>query len=100
MKTIFKKKMYLSDVNLLLFLFVDYYVYFYRAEVGTMFCLPWLITWYGHVLNDVKHIIRLYDFFIACHPLMPIYLAAAVSNLSHSIPEALCDYHKYNEHLI
>jgi hypothetical protein len=44
-----------------------------------MFCLSWLITWYGHVLSDFKHIVRLYDFFMACHPLMPIYLAAQVS---------------------
>lgn len=49
-----------------------------RSEVGTMFCLSWLITWYGHVLSDFKHIVRLYDFFMACHPLMPIYLAADV----------------------
>lgn len=49
-----------------------------RSEVGTIFCLSWLITWYGHVLNDLKDIVRLYDFFIACHPLMPIYLAADI----------------------
>ena len=49
-----------------------------RAEVGTIFCLSWLITWYGHVLDDAKHTVRLYDFFLASHPLMPIYLAAAV----------------------
>ncbi len=54
----------------------------FRSEVGTIFCLSWLITWYGHVLNDFRHIVRLYDFFMACHPLMPIYLAAAVSMLS------------------
>ncbi|XP_050396764.1 TBC1 domain family member 20 [Patella vulgata] len=52
--------------------------YMERAETGTIFCLSWLITWYGHVLNDIKHIVRLYDFFIACHQLMPIYLAAAI----------------------
>jgi len=44
-----------------------------------MFCLSWLITWYGHVLTEFRHIVRLYDFFMACHPLMPIYLAADVS---------------------
>jgi len=43
-----------------------------------MFCLSWLITWYGHVLSDFQDIVRLYDFFMACHPLMPIYLAAGV----------------------
>lgn len=51
----------------------------FRSEAGTIFALSWLITWYGHVLSDPKHILRLYDFFLACHPLMPIYLAAQVS---------------------
>ncbi|XP_028316622.1 TBC1 domain family member 20 [Gouania willdenowi] len=49
-----------------------------RAEVGTIFALSWLITWYGHVLSDFKHTLRLYDFFLASHPLMPIYLAATI----------------------
>ncbi|XP_046691489.1 TBC1 domain family member 20 isoform X2 [Silurus meridionalis] len=49
-----------------------------RAEVGTIFALSWLITWYGHVLSDFRHILRLYDFFLASHPLMPIYFAAAI----------------------
>ncbi|KAJ4928492.1 hypothetical protein JOQ06_016284 [Pogonophryne albipinna] len=48
------------------------------AEVGTIFALSWLITWYGHVLSDFKHTMRLYDFFLASHPLMPIYLAATI----------------------
>ncbi|XP_052816500.1 TBC1 domain family member 20-like [Mya arenaria] len=49
-----------------------------RSEVGTIFSLSWLITWYGHVLPHLRDIVRCYDFFIACHPLMPIYLAAAI----------------------
>ncbi|XP_037238033.1 TBC1 domain family member 20-like isoform X1 [Falco rusticolus] len=49
-----------------------------RAEVGTIFALSWLITWYGHVLTDFHHTLRLYDFFLASHPLMPVYFAAAV----------------------
>ncbi|XP_049590038.1 TBC1 domain family member 20 isoform X2 [Syngnathus scovelli] len=47
-----------------------------EAEVGTVFALSWLITWFGHVLADFRHVVRLYDFFLACHPLMPIYFAA------------------------
>lgn len=27
---------------------------------------------------DFRHVVRLYDFFLACHPLMPIYFAAVV----------------------
>lgn len=50
----------------------------FRAEVGTIFALSWLITWFGHVLSETKHTLRLYDFFLSSHPLMPIYLAAMV----------------------
>ena len=58
---------------------IEIYSSFYSSEVGTVFSLSWLITWFGHVLDDIRHIVRLYDFFIASHNLMPIYLAAAVS---------------------
>lgn len=46
--------------------------------MGTIFALSWLITWFGHVLSEFKHTLRLYDFFLSSHPLMPIYLAATV----------------------
>ncbi|XP_062594238.1 TBC1 domain family member 20-like [Saccostrea cucullata] len=49
-----------------------------ESEVGTVFCLSWLITWFGHVLGDLDSIVRLYDFFMACDPLMPIYMAASI----------------------
>uniref|UniRef100_A0A8C2J5T9 Zgc:63863 n=1 Tax=Cyprinus carpio TaxID=7962 RepID=A0A8C2J5T9_CYPCA len=49
-----------------------------RSEVGTIFALSWLITWYGYVLSDFRHVLRLYDFFLASHPLMAIYFAAVV----------------------
>ncbi|XP_043923646.1 TBC1 domain family member 20-like [Protopterus annectens] len=49
-----------------------------RAEVGTIFALSWLITWYGHVLTDFRHVLRLYDFFLASHPLMAVYFAAQI----------------------
>ncbi|XP_024915945.1 TBC1 domain family member 20 isoform X2 [Cynoglossus semilaevis] len=49
-----------------------------QAEVGTVFALSWLITWFGHVLSDFRHVVRLYDFFLACHPLMAIYFAAVI----------------------
>jgi len=49
-----------------------------RSEVGTIFALPWLITWFGHVLPDYNDVVRLYDFFLAQPPMMPIYLATAI----------------------
>jgi len=48
------------------------------AELGTIFALPWLITWFGHVLPDYSDVVRLYDFFLCSPPLMPIYLATAI----------------------
>lgn len=49
-----------------------------RAELGVIFSLSWLITWYSHVMENLKIILRLYDFFIATDPLMPIYLGAII----------------------
>ncbi|XP_067416270.1 TBC1 domain family member 20-like [Emydura macquarii macquarii] len=61
-----------------------------RAEVGTIFALSWLITWYGHVLTNFHHILRLYDFFLASHPLLPVYIAAVI--VLHREEEVLaCD---------
>ncbi|XDV22552.1 hypothetical protein PO909_027425 [Leuciscus waleckii] len=56
----------------------EVYDFMQQAEVGTIFALSWLITWFGHVLSDFRHVVRLYDFFLACHPLMPIYFAAVI----------------------
>ncbi|XP_018089470.1 TBC1 domain family member 20 L homeolog isoform X2 [Xenopus laevis] len=63
-----------------------------RAEVGTIFALSWLITWFGHVLSDFPQVVRLYDFFLACHPLMPIYFAAViVLHREEEVLECECD---------
>ncbi|XP_051926340.1 TBC1 domain family member 20 isoform X2 [Hippocampus zosterae] len=66
--------------------------YMIRAEVGTIFALSWLITWYGHVLSEFKHTLRLYDFFLASHPMMPIYLAATiVLHREQEVKQTECD---------
>ncbi|XP_056403405.1 TBC1 domain family member 20 isoform X2 [Hyla sarda] len=68
------------------------YDFMVRAEVGTIFALSWLITWFGHVLSDFRHVVRLYDFFLACHPLMPIYFAAViVLHREAEVMECECD---------
>ncbi|XP_038605990.1 TBC1 domain family member 20 [Tachyglossus aculeatus] len=56
----------------------DLHDFMQSSQVGTVFALSWLITWFGHVLSDLRQIVRLYDFFLACHPLMPIYFAAVI----------------------
>jgi hypothetical protein len=56
-----------------------HYSFSFRSDVGHMFALSWLITWFAHVVNDPDAIFRIFDFFLGTHPLMPIYLGAAVS---------------------
>ncbi|XP_051827260.1 TBC1 domain family member 20-like isoform X2 [Antechinus flavipes] len=56
------------------------------------FMESWLLTWFGHVLPEPTHVLRLMDFFLASHPLMPVYVAAAV--VLYREPEVLacpCD---------
>ncbi|XP_065162885.1 TBC1 domain family member 20 [Atheta coriaria] len=49
-----------------------------NAMLGTMFALPWYLTWFGHSLNQYRDVVRLYDFFLASDKLMPLYVAAAL----------------------
>ncbi|EFJ40542.1 hypothetical protein VOLCADRAFT_99675 [Volvox carteri f. nagariensis] len=48
------------------------------GELGLQpfFALSWFLTWWAHELDQLAHAARLYDFFIASHPLMPLYLGA------------------------
>ncbi|EHB01694.1 TBC1 domain family member 20 [Heterocephalus glaber] len=48
------------------------------VEVGTIFAISWLFTSFGHILSDFRYVVQLYDFFLACHPLMSIYFAAMI----------------------
>ncbi|XP_059171224.1 TBC1 domain family member 20-like [Physella acuta] len=48
-----------------------------RSGLGTIFALSWVITWFSHVLGDIRRILRVFDFFLASHRLMPVYLSAA-----------------------
>ena len=58
----------------------ELYEYLEESEVGTIFALPWLITWFSHVLPNYKDVVRLFDFFLAHSqsPMMPVYLATAI----------------------
>ena len=70
------------------------------CEVGTVFALSWLITWYGHVIAEPKYIVRLFDFFVATHPLMPLYVAAAmVLHCGDDVLDNECDMPTVHHHL-
>jgi len=54
-----------------------------QVSVEPFFALPWVITWFGHVLGDLTRILRVYDFFLASDPIMPLYLSAAIVLYRH-----------------
>lgn len=49
-----------------------------KSSVGTLFALPWYLTWFGHSLNQYRSVVRLYDFFLASPFLLPIYVTASI----------------------
>ncbi|XP_034474421.1 TBC1 domain family member 20 [Drosophila innubila] len=49
-----------------------------RSSVGTLFALPWYLTWFGHSLNSYKAVVRLYDYFLASPIYSPIFVTAAI----------------------
>lgn len=63
-----------------------------RSECAYYFSLSWLITWYGHVVELQSDAQRLTDVFLASHPLLPIYVAAAiVLTRRHEVLEVECE---------
>lgn len=70
----------------------ELYNFLEKSDVGVMFCLSWLITWFGHVLNRYTDVARLFDLFLASHSWMPMYLSAAiVLHREKKILEQECD---------
>ncbi|XP_017106060.1 TBC1 domain family member 20 isoform X2 [Drosophila bipectinata] len=70
----------------------DLYEFLQASSVGTLFSLPWYLTWFGHSLNSYKTVVRLYDYFLASPIYTPIFLTAAI--LLHRSKEILkedCD---------
>ncbi|KAG5674574.1 hypothetical protein PVAND_004528 [Polypedilum vanderplanki] len=49
-----------------------------KSQCGLLFALPWYLTWFGHSLNTYKSVVRLYDYFLASDPLLPLYVSAAI----------------------
>lgn len=63
-----------------------------KSMVGTLFALPWFLTWFGHSLNSYKWVVRLYDYFLASPIHSSIYVASAiVLHRSNEITSGECD---------
>ena len=48
------------------------------CDITPFFCLSWIITWFAHDVRDTPLVKRLFDAFIASHPLMPLYVSVAM----------------------
>eukprot|EP00042_Codosiga_hollandica_P043951 m.424946 g.424946 ORF g.424946 m.424946 type:complete len:396 (+) comp56680_c0_seq11:3-1190(+) len=60
-----------------------------RSEVPPHFALSWVMTWFSHDLEDFAVAQLVFDFCLASHPLMPIYLAVEVG-VRALVQECLC----------
>jgi hypothetical protein len=49
-----------------------------RSEVPPYFALSWILTWFSHNFDEFPKITRLFDLFLASHPLMPLYVAIVI----------------------
>ena len=48
------------------------------SSVEPFYALSWIITWYSHDCRDVSTASRLFDAFLAAHPLLPLYMSVAL----------------------
>lgn len=46
------------------------------AGIMPYFALSWYITWFAHDVAALPKVARLFDLFMASHPLMPLYVGA------------------------
>jgi hypothetical protein len=49
------------------------------ALESPLFALSWTLTWFAHDVPALPQAARLFDLFLAGHPLMPLYVAAAAA---------------------
>lgn len=48
------------------------------SEIGPFVVLPWIISWFSHDIHDANLSSRIFDFLLASHQLMPLYLSIAI----------------------
>ena len=49
-----------------------------KCDMEPFFAISWIITWFSHDIRDTTLVKRLFDVFIASHPLMAIYMSIAM----------------------
>lgn len=70
-----------------------YYFYFcFSSGIGTIFALPWLLSWFSHSLNQHIKVVRLFDYFLASPEDIILYvIAQLVIARSDEILKAECE---------
>lgn len=59
----------------------DYGLAKFMADAGVEdghYALSWVLTWFSHVIDSLDIVARLFDAFLASHPLLPMYLSASI----------------------
>src|SRR4051812_41925967 len=51
----------------------------HRVDVPPYFALSMVLTWTSHSWEAIHVITRMFDFFLASEPLMPVFFATSVS---------------------
>ncbi|XP_050529315.1 TBC1 domain family member 20 [Daktulosphaira vitifoliae] len=63
-----------------------------KSGIGTIFALPWLLSWFSHSLSQHKKVVRLFDYFLASPKEIILYVIAQLINeRSEDILSADCD---------
>lgn len=63
-----------------------------NSGIGTIFALPWLLSWFSHSLNQHIKVVRLFDYFLASPKEIILYvIAQLINSRSDEILKADCD---------
>lgn len=88
---------------LLLQLDVQVHNHLQDCDMEPFFCLSWVLTWFSHDVRDTNLCKRLFDAFLASHPLFVIYVAIAMILHPYNrklILETDCDFAALHQCLV
>lgn len=54
----------------------------YETGDGCIWGMSWFLTWFAHTTPGLPQSARLFDLFMASHPLMPLYVGAVAVQAS------------------
>ncbi|XP_050425581.1 TBC1 domain family member 20 [Adelges cooleyi] len=63
-----------------------------KSGIGTIFALPWILSWFSHSLSQHKKVVRLFDYFLASPKEIILYVIAQLINVrSEAVLSVECD---------